>query len=122
MGSGSALIAAGTYTDPRDGIVALGYIHGTLVDPRFIENVRVPTLIGSGTADTLNSGDTYFQSFNTTYNRNPIMTVMLTGTPHVSGTRTRGVSRSRCAQHEIVHVAMFAAAAARAQQTSLLTD
>ena len=87
MGSGSALIMAGTYTKPEDGIVALGYIHGTLVDPSFIEKVEVPTLIGGGTADTLNSGDTYFLSFNTTVNRNPIMTVMLEGTPHVSGTR-----------------------------------
>ena len=90
MGSGSALIMAGTYTKPEDGIVALGYIHGTLVDPSFIESVEVPTLIGGGTADTLNSGDTYFLSFNTTVNRNPIMTVMLEGTPHVSGTRSVG--------------------------------
>jgi len=85
MGSGSAALMASMYSQPRWGIKALGYIHGTLVGADKLRAIDVPTMIGGGTGDTLVNADRQFKNFDSATNRNPTIAVLLKGAPHVTG-------------------------------------
>ena len=85
MGSGSAALVASLYGQPRWGVRALGYIHGTLVGGDKLRQIDVPTMIGGGTADALVNADGQFRNFDSAANRNPLIAVLLEGAPHVTG-------------------------------------